>query len=92
MGDCLGKESVGVATDHMERACEKRCPICGTINYIDPGDVSVMCFKCKREGRETEVTRTGAAVMSDPAMENDKLVQALHNNVEKHQPAPGGAL
>ena len=73
------------ASINTSSPCEKNCPVCGASNFIEPGQTSVRCFKCKREGKVTEVTREGAQVMDDPSAGDQKLVAKLHANVQTHE-------
>ena len=44
----------------IHHPAEKNCPVCGMSNYIEEMHASVECFKCRREGKHTVVTRDGA--------------------------------
>ena len=44
----------------IHHPAEKKCPVCGMSNYIEEMHASVECFKCRREGKHTVVTRDGA--------------------------------
>ena len=44
----------------IHHPAEKNCPVCGASNYIEEMHRDVQCFKCKREGKITLVTRDGA--------------------------------